>query len=140
MSELVRVGIEDFSELGQPFEFTYFKNKYYIGPISPFVAKRLIAMGREITNKAKENDKKLKELEENKQEIPEELAKDMEDIFDFQMNFIIASGLEKYNEEGNLESVEKSELEKTWSTKLVTKIFEKVNQIVVGEIDQEKKS
>lgn len=127
--------IEDFSDLGQPFDFTYLGNQYTIPPIPPARAKRLISISTKLGRKKKEEV-------ENAETDFEELDKSASDMFIAQVDFIIESGIKKCNEEGTFVPVDKSEVEEEWPTKLVLKVFERINGIIFGsEISsQEKKS
>lgn len=129
--------IEDYSDLGKPLQFKYNEVLYSIPTISPAQAKKLIKMSREIAKKASEREKIVKQLEEENKEIPEELMEEMDKLFDFQIDFIYQTGIKKIENDKFIE-FDKEEINDTWSTKLIAKVFRRVNELIVGE--QEKKS
>jgi hypothetical protein len=130
--------VEDFSDLGQPFKFKYLDDTFIIPPIVPSKAKKLINSARAISKQAEEKEKKIKELQEKNEEIPASLLEGSDDIFDFQIDFIIQAGLKKETAEGTLIDTKRKDLEDNWSTQLVLRIFKRVNEIIMTE--QEKKS
>ena len=131
------VNIEDFSDLGQPFDFTYLGRNYTVPPIPPSIAKKLIKISTEIGKKAniKENPDDVG-IEEEKIDM-EAISNDASEMFDNQIRFIAESGIKEIVKVDNSEEVKYvpvpiSEIESNWSTQLVVKIFEKVNGIIFG--------
>jgi hypothetical protein len=146
--------IEDFSELGKDYTFKY-DNKYFsIPPIPPFVAKKLMKGAREYSKEAEDREVKIKQFQKENEELPVEQQKIIpielldasNDFYDFQIEFILTSGIIQVNESGSkVEDVTKEFIEGSeekgitgWSTQLVMKIFKKVNEII--SVEQEKKS
>jgi hypothetical protein len=134
--------IVDFSDLGQPFQFKYNNNVYQIPVIPPKIAKQLIEMGREISTKASVVEKQIKEYEDKGEKVPDELYSELGTAFDFQVNFISETGIKKVNSiDDTLIDVSKEEISNTWSTKLVIRVFNQINKLLMGdESEQEKKS
>jgi hypothetical protein len=130
--------IEDFSDLGKDFEFNYLGTHYIVPPIPPAKAKRLIKISSDIGRKS---TKIYAEGDTISKEVMEEIDKTADEMFTAQVAFIVASGIKKYTGEDRvLTNVDVSEIEEVWSTKLVLKIFEKINNIIFGADIQEKKS
>lgn len=146
--------IEDFSELGQDYYFKCNDKIYSIPPIPPFVAKKLIRSGRDFSRKVEIIEEKIKmfQIENEKlsvdeqKPVPSDLLEESGSFYDFQINFIITSGIMEINTDGNkindvtVEDINGSEEKniKGWSTQLVMKIFKKINDII--SVEQEKKS
>lgn len=126
-----RNNIEDFSDLGQSFNFKYLGNDYTIPPIPPSKAKKLIKISTELSKKPESNE----ELN------PEDVSNSAEDMFNAQIKFIAEAGVRKIEGE-TFVPVMSDEIENEWSTQLVMKIFEKINGIIFGSVNllQEKKS
>lgn len=145
---------EDFSELGQAFGFKCNDNFYCIPPISPFVAKKLFNTAKDFSQKSEEREKKLKDFEEyndslpaeERKPIPSDLIAEAGSFFDFQIDFIVLSGIIQVNEnKGKISDVTKDDIcgnpEKNidgWPTQLVMRVFRKINEII--SVEQEKKS
>lgn len=137
--------IEDYSELGQSFSFRYGNKIYTISPIPPVTAKKLLRSAREFSSKSADRDTQIKEFEESQKDIAEELRKPIpsellegaEGFFDFQIDFILISGI-KESHKDNLIEIGREIIENEWSTQLVMRIFKKINEII--SIEQEKKS
>lgn len=135
------INIMDFSDLGKPFQFRYNNFIYQVPIIPPRVARELIEMGRNISNKAKKTEDKVKELEEKGEDIPEEIYKELGLAFDFQIDFILKTGIQKVQEGVPISTVTKEEVTNDWSTRLVTRVFNQINKLLtVDETEQEKKS
>lgn len=146
--------IEDFSELGQSFAFKCDDRIYCIPPIPPFIAKKLMKNARDFSQVNEVKEKQLRLIQEENENlpvdqqkpIPSELLEGMSSFYDFQINFIITSGIIEVNPEGSkIADVTKEDIEgseskniKGWSTQLVMKVFKRVNEII--SVEQEKKS
>ena len=147
MATLNQNQIEDFSELGQSFSFKYNDKIYSIPPIPPVTARKLLKNAREFSIRSSEREKKLKLFEEEnsllpedqKRSIPVDLMDESENFFDFQVSFILTSGIVEIKQDGT-ESIEitNNDIENNWSTQLVMRIFRKINEII--SVEQEKKS
>ena len=145
MADLNTAIVEDYSDLGQPIYFTYNGAKYSIGPISPKKAKQLIRMGRKISADSNAYQKKMEAMEEKGEEISDELFDEGDKLFGFQADFI-SEVLTKYEIDSETKKETKDliskeemmeEIEENWTTALVSKIFKRANEILLGE--QEKK-
>jgi len=138
--------IEDFSDLGQSFNFKYGEKTYTVPPISPVTAKKLIKTAREFSARSSERDERVKAFEESQKDLPEdqkkpvpsEMIEEVEGFFDFQVSFIILSGIKNSTfEDGANNIVTKDEIENSWSTQLVMRVFRRINEII--SVEQEKK-
>ena len=146
--------IEDFSELGQSFAFKCDDRIYCIPPIPPYVAKKLMKNARDFSQVSEVKEKQLRLIQEENENlpidqqkpIPSELLEGMSGFYDFQIAFIITSGIIEVTPDGNkISDITKEDIEgsedkniKGWSTQLVMKIFKRVNEII--SVEQEKKS
>lgn len=146
--------IEDYSELGQSFAFKCNDRIYCIPPIPPYVAKKLLKNAREFSKGAEEREKIVKQIEEEnknlpddkKKNLPSEFIEEAGSFYDFQIAFIITSGIVEVNAEGSkIGDVTKEDIEGNekkniagWSTQLVMRVFKRVNEII--SVEQEKKS
>lgn len=141
---MMNTPVDDYSDLGKPISFAYLGITYTIPPIPPAKAKKLIKMSREIGEKSKKNEMLVKSFEDRGEALPDSLMDEMSNIFDFQMDFIITAGLMKVTYQDGVsgsfttEAVNKAFIDENWSTQLVMKIFQRINEVIVGE--QEKKS
>lgn len=129
--------VEDFDDLGNPIVFSFGGNTFEIPPIVPRKSKLLMKMGRDIQRKAKENEKLVKQYEESGEEMPDEIQDKVDEIFDFQMDFIIAAGIKQKTDSG-YQAVEKSFMDENWPNKLIQRVFRRINENFV-ESEQEKK-
>lgn len=146
--------IEDYSELGQSFAFKCNDRIYCIPPIPPYIAKRLLKNARDFSKGAEEREKIVKQIEEDNKNLPDDQKKNLPSdlietagtFYDFQINFIVTSGIIEVNPDGNkISDVTKEEIEGNeekkidgWSTQLVMRIFKRINEII--SVEQEKKS
>lgn len=154
MANLNLSQIEDFSELGQSFMFKCNDKIYCIPPIPPFTAKKLMRSARDFSQVNEARERKIKELQkinedlpiDQQTELPSDLLEGMENFYDFQINFIITTGVKEVNAEGitvgvvtneNIEGNEEKSIP-GWSTQLIMKIFKRINEII--SVEQEKKS
>jgi hypothetical protein len=140
------VEIEDFSELGQSFNFKCDNKIYSVPPIPPYIAKRLIKNARELASKANAREELLKKLKDEEKEIPKEMMDEAESFYDFQIDFIITARIIEIDDVGEkLREVKKEDIEGSeekgingWSTQMVLKVFRRINDII--SMEQEKKS
>lgn len=144
MSEKENVAvIEDFSDLGKPYYFLFNGCTYKVPAITSKTAKTVFKSSRELSQKALEKEKLIKEHEDNGTDIPSELLEEVSGVFDLQIDFILKTGIKKKNEDGTYVLVKREEIDEDWPTQVVSRVFKKINTIISGadvEGDQEKKS
>ena len=102
-------------------------------------------MGRKISAESNAYQKKMEAMEEKGEEISDELFDEGDKLFGFQADFI-SEVLTKYEIDSETKKETKDliskeemmeEIEENWTTALVSKIFKRANEILLGE--QEKK-
>lgn len=127
MATMENVVVEDFSDLGQSFYFSYLGKNYVVPPIPPSRAKKLITISTELGKRAKFND-----VEATDEMNMEEIDKNAADMFNTQVKFISESGIQFIEKDGTNRNVSMGEIEDEWSTQLVVKVFERVNGVIFG--------
>jgi hypothetical protein len=116
----------DFSDLGQAVSFKFGEKEYTIPPISSQKAKKLFALSKEVSAKQTKREKLLKE--ESTTEPPEDFEDSIDDLFNFQVDFICLA----------VADVTKEEVSE-WPTRLMSRVIKLINDIISGDLGQEEK-
>jgi len=115
----------DFSDLGQAVTFKFGEKDYLIPPISSSKAKKLFALSKEVSKKQAKKEEALKVKEPGTEEIEED---SIDELFDFQVNFICLA----------VENATKEEVSE-WPTRLMSRVIKLINDIISGDLGQEEK-
>lgn len=122
MSIVEDKNVFDFSDLGKDVTFKFNNKEYIIPAIPKSKSKELMRLGREVSRKSKEHEKKI----EANPDLDDD--SDIEDLHNFQNDFILKV----------VSNVTKEEIEE-WPTRLVSRVIKLINDVVSDTTDSEKK-